>query len=271
MIGCFKSLREAIRTGAAKFVESQSELMKASEKPSCTVRTQRSDQDSSRPLLARGRTAISRFYRASVPVGPCEGVIPTSTARGGVAAAAPQVQRPPTAPRGRAPSTAHWQTPGAPDRVVAPAKGTAARLFRPSRPAASPRSVAVGIVVGWPVAGVGAISKRTCTCAVGCPTAAQLRRPVGRRGPALFDPVLCRIYSSGGRLFPPSPCRRAAGSDVAKHAPTQCPQSRVLVVLHGRRPIFPQVPWVSPLPPRPPGSSLSSPAASSPTWPPLRW
>jgi len=70
MIGCFKSLREAIRTGAAKFVESQSELMKASEKPSCTVRTQRSDQDSSRPLLARGRTAISRFYRASVPVGP---------------------------------------------------------------------------------------------------------------------------------------------------------------------------------------------------------
>jgi len=70
MIGCFKSLREAIRTGAANFVESQSELMKASEKPSCTVRTQRSDQDSSRPLLARGKTAISRFYRASVPVGP---------------------------------------------------------------------------------------------------------------------------------------------------------------------------------------------------------
>jgi len=69
MIGCFKSLREAIRTGAANFVESQSELMKASEKPSCTVRTQRSDQDSSRPLLARGKTAISRFYRASVPVG----------------------------------------------------------------------------------------------------------------------------------------------------------------------------------------------------------
>jgi len=70
MIGCFKSLREAIRTGAANFVESQSELMKASEKPSCTVRTQRSDQDSSRPLLARGKTPISRFYRASVPVGP---------------------------------------------------------------------------------------------------------------------------------------------------------------------------------------------------------
>jgi len=70
MIGCFKSLREAIRTRAANFVESQSELMKASEKPSCTVRTQRSDQDSSRPLLARGKTAISRFYRASVPVGP---------------------------------------------------------------------------------------------------------------------------------------------------------------------------------------------------------
>jgi len=69
MIGCFKSLREAIRTGAAKIVESQSELMKASEKPSCTVRTHRSDQDSSRPLLARGKTAISRFYRASVPVG----------------------------------------------------------------------------------------------------------------------------------------------------------------------------------------------------------
>ena len=69
MIGYFKSLREAIRTGAVNFVKTQSELMKASEKPSCTVRTQRSDQDSSRPLLARGKTAISRFYRASVPVG----------------------------------------------------------------------------------------------------------------------------------------------------------------------------------------------------------
>jgi len=69
MIGFFKSLREDIRTGAENFVESQSELMKASEKPSCTVRTQRSDENSSRPLLARGRTAISRFYRASVPVG----------------------------------------------------------------------------------------------------------------------------------------------------------------------------------------------------------
>jgi len=69
MIGYFKSLREAIRTGAVNFVKTQSELMKASEKPSCTVRTQRSDQDSSRPLLARGKTAKSRFYRASVPVG----------------------------------------------------------------------------------------------------------------------------------------------------------------------------------------------------------
>jgi len=29
----------------------------------------RSDQDSSRPLLARGKTVISLFYRASVPVG----------------------------------------------------------------------------------------------------------------------------------------------------------------------------------------------------------
>jgi len=69
MIGCFKSLREAIRTGAANFVESQSEFMKASEKPSFSVRTQRSDQDWSRPLLARGKIAISRFYGASVPVG----------------------------------------------------------------------------------------------------------------------------------------------------------------------------------------------------------
>jgi len=51
--------------------------MKASEKPSCTVRTQRSDQDSFRPLFARGKTAISRFYRASVTVGrrPCRSAV----------------------------------------------------------------------------------------------------------------------------------------------------------------------------------------------------
>jgi len=50
-------------------VEGQSELMKASEKPSCTVRTPRSAKDSTRSLFPRGKTAISRFYHASVSVG----------------------------------------------------------------------------------------------------------------------------------------------------------------------------------------------------------